>query len=82
MTSKSTPIPAHWDLVGKRPTVLDMIKDGARRVSVYAIANLVLFWWQQADLLADQAAIPAMWVCALLGGVELGKCIARGLRDA
>lgn len=82
MTSKSTPIPARWEPVGKRPTALDKLKDCARRVSIYAIANIVLFWWQQADLLADKAAVPAMWVCALLGGVELGKCIARGLRDA
>lgn len=66
----------------RKPSPLALVKRCAKRAGLFAVLNLVLFWWQQADLLADQAAIPAMWVCALLGGVELGKCIARGLRDA
>ena len=44
-------------------------------ISRYAGLNLVLFWWQQADLLADKAAVPAMWVCAILMGAGIGRCI-------
>lgn len=66
----------------RKPSPLSLAKRCAKRVWLFAVLNLLFFYWQQADLLADQAAVPAMWVCALLGGVELGKCIARGLRDA
>lgn len=45
------------------------------RVCPYAGLNLVLFWWQQAGLLADKAAVPAMWVCAILMGAGIGRCI-------
>lgn len=80
MASKSKPMDAHWEPV--KPTTIDRLKDCLSRMSVYAAANLILFYWQQAGLLADKAAVPAMWVCALLAGYQLGKCVARGLRDA
>lgn len=77
---KLYPAASQWP--ERKPSPLALVKQCAKRAGRFAVLNLVLFWWQQADLLADQAATPAMWVCALLGGVELGKCIARGLRDA
>lgn len=77
---KLYPAASQWP--ERKPSPLTLVKQCAKRAGLFAVLNLVLFWWQQADLLADQAAIPAMWVCALLGGVELGKCIAKGLRDA
>lgn len=80
MASKSKPMDAHWEPV--KPNALGRLQDCAKSVSVYAAANLILFYWQQAGLLADKAAVPAMWVCALLAGYQLGKCVARGLRDA
>lgn len=82
MTSKSKPMDAQWAPVKTKPTTLDLAKDCAKSVSLYAALNLVLFYWQQAELLADEAAVPAMWVCALLAGYALGKCVARGVRDA
>lgn len=82
MTSKAKPMDAQWTPVKTKPTALDLAKDCAKSVSLYAALNLVLFYWQQNGLLADKAAVPAMWVCALLAGYALGKCVARGLRDA
>lgn len=80
MASKSKPMDAQWQPV--KPNTLDRLQDCAKSVSVYAAANLILFYWQQAELLADKAAVPAMWVCALLAGYQLGKCVARGLRES
>lgn len=80
-TSKAKPMDAQWAPVKTKPTALDMLTDCAKSVSLYAVLNLVLFYWQQKGLLATQAATPAMWVCALLAGFALGKCVARGLQD-
>lgn len=82
MASKAKPMDAQWAPVKKKPTVLDLVADCAKSVSLYAALNLVLFYWQQKGLLATQAATPAMWVCALLAGYRLGVCIARGLGNA
>lgn len=82
MASKSKPMDAQWEPVKGKPTILDLVQDCAKHVGLYAALNLVLFYWQQAELLADKAATPAMWVCALLAGFELGKCVARGLRES
>lgn len=86
MASKATSAEAAYWAQGTRgnrkPTTIDLAKDCAKSVSLYAALNLVLFYWQQKGLLATQAATSAMWVCALLAGYQLGKCVARGLRDA
>lgn len=50
-------------------------------VALFAVLNLVLFYWQQKGLLADSAAIPAMWVCALLGGCGIGATVVGGVRN-
>lgn len=81
MASKSKPMDAQWEPVKGKPTTLDRIQACAKSVCLYATINLVLFYWQQSGLLADKAATPAMWVCALLAGYQLGKCIARGYQD-
>lgn len=80
MASKAKPMDAQWQPV--KPNTLDKLQDCAKSVSLYAALNLVLFYWQQKGLLATQAATPAMWVCALLAGFSLGKCVARGLQNA
>ena len=78
MASKSKPMDAQWHPVKSKPSFMDLVKATAKEVSLYAILNLVLFIWQQKELLASSAAVPAMWFCALLGGLSLGKCLARG----
>ncbi len=68
--------------MGKRkPTALDLAKDCVKSVFLYATLNIILFIWQQKGLLESSAAVPAMWVCALLAGFALGKCVARGLQN-
>lgn len=67
MASRNKPMDARWEPFN--------IKECVFRVLPYAGLNLVLFWWQQADLLADKAAVPAMWVCAILMGAGIGRCI-------
>ena len=59
----------------RKPSPLALVKRCAKRAGLFAVLNLVFFYWQQADLLADQAAVPAMWVCAILMGASIGRCI-------
>lgn len=82
MASKSKPMDAQWEPVKGNPTPLDRLGECAKSVSLYAALNLVLFWWQQAGYLDSKAAVPAMWVCALLAGYQVGKCITRGCKNA
>lgn len=74
MASRNKPMDARWEPVPENRKPFN-IKECVFRVLPYAGLNLVLFWWQQADLLADKAAVPAMWVCAILMGAGIGRCI-------
>lgn len=81
MASKSKPMDAQWEPVKAAPGLMDQLKYCAQKITVYAIANLVLFVWQQKGLLDSSAAVPAMWICALLCGVAIGRCMVRGVRE-
>ena len=74
MASRNKPMDARWEPVPENRKPFN-IKECVFRALPYAGLNLVLFWWQQADLLADRAAGPAMWVCAILMGAGIGRCI-------
>lgn len=81
MPTKSKPMDAQWRPIPSKaaPTVA-LLKQCAQDAGGYALLNTVLFAWQQMGLLDTKAAVPAMWVCALLAGYQLGKCIAKGVR--
>lgn len=80
-TTKSKPMDAEWHPVPSKATpAVAVIRKCAKDAGVYALLNLILFVWQQKGLLENEAAVPAMWVCALLAGYQLGKCIAKGVR--
>ena len=74
MASRNNPVDARWGPAPENRKPFN-IKECVFHVLPYAGLNLVLFWWQQADLLADKAAVPAMWVCAILMGAGIGRCI-------
>lgn len=78
----SKPVPVDSPFESPKKRTMELLRECARKVGLYAVLNLVLFWWRQAGYLIPEAAIPAMWVCALLTGYQLGKCVARGFRDA
>lgn len=53
------------------------LKGCVKGVWLYGGISLLLFWWQQAGLLASEAAVPSFVVLALLAGVQIGS-ICRG----
>lgn len=66
------PINAYWEPVKEPKSGKKRLESCVKWVALFAALNLVLFYWQQKGLLADSAGIPAMWVCALLGGCGIG----------
>lgn len=81
MSTNSKPMDAVWrPIPGKAGTTMALVKRCAQNAGLYAMLNTVLFIWQQMGLLDSTAAVPAMWVCALLAGYQVGKCVAKGVR--
>lgn len=69
---------AAWVPVKANPTKIQRLVDCAKHTVIYGGISGVLFWWQQAGLLAPEAAWPSFIVLALLAGLKIGSCIARG----
>lgn len=69
---------ATWMPVKAEPTEIQRLVDCAKGTVVYGGLSAVLFWWQQAGLLASEAAWPSFIVLALLAGLKIGSCMARG----
>lgn len=79
--TKSKPMDATWHPVpSKASPTTALVKRCVEQAGVYALLNTVLFAWQEMGLLASEAAVPSMWVCALLAGYQVGKCVAKGVR--
>ena len=68
---------ATWMPVKAEPTEIQRLVDCAKGTVVYGGLSAVLFWWQQAGLLASEAAWPSFIVLALLAGLKIGSCATR-----
>lgn len=68
---KNKAVDAKWEPV-KAITSADKLKGCAKWAAVFGGLNGLLFYWQQAGLLASEAAVPSMVVCALLAGLSIG----------
>ena len=56
----------------KALTTMDKLIVCAKWAGLFGGLNGLLFYWQQAGLLASEAAVPSMVVCALLAGLSIG----------
>lgn len=68
---KDEPAEASWEPV-KPDVPMDKVKDCAKWTMLFAGISGLLFYWQQAGLLASSAAVPSLIVCALLAGLAIG----------
>lgn len=73
-------VEATWEPVKPEPSFMDNLKDCAKWVLMFGGLNCLIFYWQQADLMASSIAVPSMCVCAALAGWGLGKNATRGNR--
>ena len=68
---------AAWVPAKAEPTEIQRLVNCAKGTVVYGGLSAVLFWWQQAGLLAPEAAWPSFIVLALLAGLKIGSCATR-----
>ena len=61
-----------WEPIKER-TWMDNLKDCARWVAGFGGLSFLLFYWEQAGLMAESIAVPCMCLCTALAGWGLGK---------
>lgn len=62
-----------WEPVKPQPNWMDKLKACAFGVLTFGGLAMLLFYWQQAGLMASEAAVPSMCVCTALAGWSIGK---------
>lgn len=68
---------AEWEPAPHEPTQMEILKASAKSVLLFGGLNLLIFYWQQAGLMASSIAVPCMCICAALAGLGVGKNAAR-----
>ena len=70
---------AQWEPARPAPNQMDKLKSCAKSVLLFGGLSRLIFYWQQADLMAASIAVPSMCICTALAGWGVGKN-ARGNR--
>lgn len=68
---KDEPVNAGWEPV-KSTGSMDKLKECTKWTALFGGISALLFYWQQAGLLASSAAVPSLIVCALAAGLSIG----------
>ncbi len=68
---KDEAVDASWVPV-RSESSMDKVKDCAKWALLFASVSGLLFYWQQAGLLASSAAVPSLIFCALGAGLAIG----------
>ena len=75
---KSTHKPTHdfkdgkWEPIKER-TWMDNLKGCVQWAGCFGGLSFLLFYWEQAGLMAESIAVPCMCICTALAGVGIGK---------
>ncbi len=78
-TEKGTHTPTHdfrdgkWEPVKPEPNWMDKLKACATHVLLFGGLSFLVFYWNEAGLMASSVAIPTMCVCTALAGWGVGK---------
>lgn len=62
-----------WEPVKPAPGYMDKLKACAKWLGLFGSLSCLVFYWEQAGLMASSIAVPTMCVCTALGGWGLGK---------
>lgn len=71
---------AKWEPVKPDPNWLDKVKDSAKFVVGFGGLSFLLFYWEQAGLMAESIAVPCMCLSTALAGWGVGKNAVGGKR--
>ena len=75
--SKEKPMEAQWEPVRPEPNWYDKLKACAKSVLLFGGLTILVFYWQQAGLMASSVAVPTMCVFTALAGWGCGKNACR-----
>lgn len=85
-TPKQTPknepkeiLDAEWHPT-KKHTWMDSLKGCVKWTMTFGGLNMLIFYWQMANLMDESIAVPCMWVCCALAGYGVGLNVWRGRR--
>lgn len=62
------------------PNQMDKLKACAKSVLLFGGLSFLIFYWQQAGLMAESIAVPSIAVCTALAGFGAGKSAIGGGR--
>lgn len=71
-------VDASWAPMKPQTTDRQKLVSCAKGTTLYGGISALLFYWQQAGLLDSRAAVPSFIIIALLTGLKIGSCMARG----
>jgi hypothetical protein len=74
------PADAQWEPVRPEPNQMDKLKECAKFTVGFGGLSFLLFYWEQAGLMASSIAVPCMCVCTALAGWGVGKNAVGGKR--
>ena len=69
---KDKSVEAQWE-PSKERTWMDNLKDCAKWAAGFGGLSFLLFYWEQAGLMAESVAVPCMCLCTALAGWGVGK---------
>ena len=72
-------VDAQWEPARPEPNQMDKLKACAKSVLLFGGLSFLIFYWQQAGLMASSIAVPSMCICTALAGWGAGRNIKRGL---
>ena len=75
----SKAVDAQWEPARPEPNWMDNLKACAKSVLLFGGLSVLVFYWQQAGLMAESISVPTMCVCTALAGWGAGRNIKRGL---
>lgn len=70
--AEETVMDAPWYPIKER-TWMDKLKDCAKSVVLFGSLSCLVFYWQQAGLMASSIAVPTMCILTALAGWGVGK---------
>ena len=70
--AKDKPVEEQWQPTKER-SWMDNLKDCVQWVVGFGGLSFLLFYWEQAGLMAESIAVPSMCLCTALAGWGLGK---------
>lgn len=62
-----------WHPIKPSPDFMDRLKACVLWAGGFGGLNMLVFYWQQAELMDASIATPCMWVCMALFGIGIGK---------